>query len=212
MASKGKNKVGSTLSPEAAVEDQFGVFVHWARELSERRLIRGGNLAARFNISVDRDGPWQFNLDRWDHDDLRALLTNLRPFVANKSDPTHLGRVLNLCERCLTSEELRNQLRNLRSGWKEALRGYGVQFFVNDQQLVPEDIMDLLLNVKYFHPGDAAERAKLARMTSDPIERLLSDYIFQNLVVDAVRVVLATAQVIRIARRRNLFDYSLGVP
>ncbi len=41
---------------EADVEDQLGLFVQWASDLTDRPLLRDGSLSTRLNVSGERVG------------------------------------------------------------------------------------------------------------------------------------------------------------
>ncbi len=185
-------------------EERFDLFVQRADQLAGRRLLRGGTLSARLNLRFDRNGPFVMEMNEWDEEDFRSLLVDLRPFLMQK-EPILVGKIFNMCERRLTSNEIRTHLRTAREDWRQAQKGAGVTIEIDGRELNPERVVDLMLNAKFFHPGSSEERAELAKL--GPVGKLLSDYVFQNFVVDAIGIVLYLAHTIKVARGQGLFSF-----
>lgn len=184
---------------DTAISDTFGLFVWRTDELLGTRVLREG-APLNWTINYDRLRGARFAATEPHPDDLRSFLTVLRHFLLEK-EPTHIGKIYNLCERHIASDELKSYLRDARKMWKQAQRQSGIKLVLDDREWQPEYIADLWLNGWYFH-NDSEKRAALQRLM--PPAGMLVRHVFIGTMFEAARVVVHLGNVIRAALRGGL--------
>ena len=186
------------------LRDQFGLFVRRAQELQSMRLIRNDALRANMNWRWDHIEGMSLTVENPDEEDLRSYLLTLRQFIS-PDEPVFMNKVYNLAQQHLTSDELRNNLREAREHWKFVQKGSGITITFDERQMTPEHVTDLWINGWYFHNNEAKRRELLTMM---PFESMVARWRFLNHVVDASRQVLYYGQVFNIGLRGRHFTFS----
>lgn len=120
-----------------------------------------------------------------------------RKFIS-QSEPVFIGYIHGLCERHFTSEELKNQIRDCRKGWKRTIVQAGIKLEVNGKKIKSERIADLWINGHYFH--DDPEKSKELTQYAPPTIFMVR-HEFINFVIEATRVILSTGYTIKVALR-----------
>jgi hypothetical protein len=129
----------------------------------------------------------------------RSLLMAIRRFVSPK-DPVFLNKIYNVCEKHLTSDELKDYLRGARDEWKNAHRSSGLKFVLNDREFTPAYLADLWINGHYFH-GSADDPKTRQLQELQGLGMGLDRFNFVGFVGDAVQQVLYVDNIIRHALR-----------
>ena len=184
------------------VHAQLELFTARVDELRNTRLIRKG-FNPGITISWRRMQGMRFQSQGPDEEDLRSFLLTFRQFISN-DEPVFLNRIYNLCQRCITSEQMKGYLIKSREAWKQAHRSSGIKLIFNKRELTPEFVTDLWINGYYFH-NDARKVSMLKRLL--PHESMLVRNQFLNYLVDATRHVLYVGNVITVALKENLFKF-----
>ena len=179
----------------------LGLFVERVDEAAQTRFLqnfRGTELNIRFDhmkgLEVkNRDVP---------EEDLRSFLLTFRQFMMDR-EPVNLSKMFNFCDRHLTDDALREELRKARTEWKQALKQSPLQLTHNGTDMTPKHVGDLLINGHYFH-SDEAKRAQLDSLM--PMGQVLSRYIFLNLITDVIKQVFFLRHLILVGIRRDAFS------
>ncbi len=179
--------------------ERLALFKTRAEELTCTRLITKG-FNPGITIKWKRMQGLRFESREPDEEDLRSFLLTFRQFVSD-AEPIFLNRVYNVCEQCLTSDELKGYLHESREEWRKAFTGAGIKLVYNEKEVTPEYVMDLWINGHYFH-SDPEKASALRRLLPD--EKLLTRHRFLDLLVDATRQVLYVGHVITVALREGL--------
>jgi hypothetical protein len=185
--------------------EQLELFVRRAEELLDLRLARNEGLQAFFNINWAATGAQTMTISAPDEDDLRSYLLLFRQFVMNK-EPIFINKIYHICFQAVTSDQVRDNLKDAREEWKRNLQGSGLRVTIDEKQMTPERVVDLMINGSYFHSSDLDLQRELAAL--DPQRRMLVRWVFLNYVIDASRQVLYLARVVKGCLRKGLFDFS----
>ncbi|MHB1004253.1 MAG: hypothetical protein ACYC3S_01265 [Chloroflexota bacterium] len=174
--------------------EQLRLFLVRANALLDTRLVRQylpHSMSIKFHYRV---GLW-IEESYPDEDDLRALLTHIRPFMMER-ESIYLNRIYNLCHLRLTSDELKGYLIESRKRWLAAFKrgGFGLQ--VDDKEYTPELVMDLWINGHFFHNDEEKLRAlqKLA-----PVGIIFARQQFLFFLGEAVEQTLFVAGIVNMA-------------
>lgn len=178
------------------------LFAQRVEELHDSRAVRSG-LKNRLNIKWNRTEGLRIEADQPDDEELRSFLVPFRKFIMS-NEPIFLDRVLNVCELCLTDQELKDRLREAREEWKRVRRKPWVALEINGETLTPERIADLWINGRIFHDDEAKGQA-FERMTNEIMAMAFLKHQFLDCVIDATRVVFYMAEIIKDGMVRNLF-------
>lgn len=178
--------------------DNLRAFVSRAHALVNRRLVTSGGLDGGFSVNFDQTTGLRLLASHFDQEDMRAFLTDFRPFVMD-GERVHLNRTMNVLDLSLTDSELRVALREIRAGWKAALQGViGFQF--NGDTYRADRTFDLIVNGFIFH-DDAAKREVLDSVGG--LGHFFMERQLLNLLCDGVRVIVGVSNVINEALDRR---------
>ncbi len=191
------------IKRQLTVTKQLDLFLTRARQLEQTRLIRSKPNSS-WKMHFSEDGTMTITTEEPDEEDLRSYLMILRQFVLQK-EPIHLGRIHNLLDRRITDDELRGYVTKARDGLKEAARGHGIHFQLNDETISPERVADLWINGEYFH-NDPEKKQELDRLLPHPV--LMMKHQFVTFVLDLQRVISYTGMIVNHARKHGLIDES----
>ena len=187
---------------EMNTHEQLEMFSARVEQLRNTRLIRQGFNPA-ITISWDRMKGLRFQSEEPDEETLRSFLLTFRQFVSN-NEPVFLNRVYNLCQRHLSSDQLKGYLVESREAWRQAQRSSGIRLVINNEELTPEFVTDLWINGCYFH-SDPEKLSRLKQLL--PHEGMLVRNQFLSYLVDATRQVIYLGNVVTIALHENLFRF-----
>lgn len=132
-----------------SVTDDLRNFCYWADRLKEEPLARSG-WDNSYKLSSGIGRGLSLSVNQPDETQFRSLLVALRRFVS-PSERAFLNRIYNLCEQHITSDELKNLLRDAREKWKRSQRIGGIKLVVNEREFTPAHLADLWINGHYFH-------------------------------------------------------------
>ena len=180
------------------------LFAEKAEQLRTLRLAQSG-MPWSFKVGYDQKRGLYHSEQGPDEEELRSYLTLFRQFVS-ESEPVFVNRVFSLCDLYLTEERLRQELRNARARWSDAMRQGldGWQAVVDGEVLTPEYAFDLWLNGHYFHsdPDKAAKLEKLA--STDDLHWLRMRFLTSLRALTAI--VLQLGDAVREALDNGLFS------
>lgn len=140
--------------------ERLTLFVDRVQRLVDRRGLRDGTIASRFNMKASTEST-TFRFDIGDEDDLIAVMAAFRQFTAPRED-THLPKICNLLEQVLTDPQLRDANRANRDAWRLAETG-GILLQIPGRDLHERDCYDLWTNAEVFH-ADQADEALYRRL------------------------------------------------
>lgn len=151
----------------------------------------------------DRGAPLTWTTRQPSEPLLEQMLLRLRPMIAQ--DPINVIRIHNVCERALSNPEMRAFLRDVRREWKAAQRQGPIALRIDERDIRPDHLADLIFNAEHFHdePGKLAELEQILGAAG-----LFPRHMFIQYVYSAVEAVSATGDVVRIALERDLFDWT----
>jgi hypothetical protein len=153
-----------------------------------------------FSINWNHMQGLRISITQHDEEDLRSFLMGFRKFVS-QGEPTHLDRIYNICRQSIRSDQLQEGLVQSRAAWRAAQRGGGIKIVFNERNLTPTLVMDLLVNGYYFH-NDSRKAAALQEIWPNPI----TQFTFNNFLVDATRQVFYVGNVVAFALHEQLVD------
>lgn len=181
-------------STKAAMDelDQLNLFVTRTEELLNSRVIKSG-FNSNFTISFAEDREIKFTSEEPDEEDLRSFLLTFRQFVSD-GEPVHIYRIYNVCQKRITSDELKGYLAEGRAEWKRSLAQGGFKLAWSDTEFQPEEVLDLYINGSYFH-NDIAKREFLDKIA--PHQKMLLRHVFLGLLIDGIRQVQFVSGIIR---------------
>lgn len=176
--------------------ESFQRFVEYVERLHSRQLIKENDLRAWAEIKGDTAaGSLEVRHHEPDEENLRSYLLAFRKCVSDK-EPVFVNRIFNLAHRHITDDELVEFLAGARQAWKQSMREGTMGFVVNDEQVTPEEFMDLWINGEYFH-DDPEKRARLEALAGVPLSR----WMFLSALVDATNLVFYLGNMLRLALR-----------
>jgi hypothetical protein len=123
-----------------------------------------------------------------------------RQFVSDE-EPVYLYRIYNVCQKNITSDELKGYLIEGRKAWRRSLTHGGFKLVWNDTEFQPEKVLDLWINGVYFH-NDSAKREFLNHIA--PHQKMLLRQVFLNALADGARQVLFVNHIIKSAIKDGL--------
>jgi hypothetical protein len=174
--------------------DQLEYFCYQAEQLRQEPLVEQG-WDNSFSLNWNRTQGLMTALSQPNETALKSLLLTLRKFVAIK-EPTNLARIYKVCEQHITSDELKNYLRDAQSKWKDAQKSLGIAWTHNGRELTPAYVANLWINGHYFH----SDQDKL-RELRQIIPGELSRFTFLGFIGETLRQVLYADNIIRHALR-----------
>lgn len=184
-----------TVSNESPTET-LRRFVDRVESLLELRIVRHRRLDASLTFHGERGKPIVFQHSQPDEDDLRSYLLAFRKFIL-KGEPTFVEYVLNVAEKHVVNDSIRQALRDVRREWKRAQAG-SIGLRVNSENVPAALSIDLWINGHYFHDDTTKER-QLREMARVPLSR----WHFLNAVVDSSNVLFGVAYWIKVALREG---------
>lgn len=186
---------------QSGPEQQLQVFHSEVSSLRREPLAKSGwetqvsySFGKGVGLSIKQEGP--------DETQLRSLLLALRKFVSGR-EPVDLNRIYNLLLRHLTSDELKTYLIDARKKWRQAQNLDAVALIVDEKELTPERIADLLINGYYFHV-DLEKRKQLNNVMGDIA---LSRFIFLGYMAELLNNVCYVDQVLVWARLGGYLEF-----
>src|SRR5260370_1788978 len=97
--------------------ERLRLFCELVAKARNRRAITGPTLEAGFTMHFGRfEGP-VVETQLGDEEDVRSLMTDLRKFLAPKSD-ANFNRIADIVERAVNDEDMREANRHNRECWK----------------------------------------------------------------------------------------------
>jgi len=190
-----RGKTTSSYTPRQQLE----LFYRRVGELAQERLLLKG-LRPRLSLKYTTDDGLSTILREPDEVDLRSFVLSFRHFFA-KGEPVHLYSIYALCDRLISSDELRGYARQSREHWKEALTRSGIGMNFNGREITPEHITDLWINGHYFHSDQDKMRELESLMRFD---LKVSRFLFLSFLCDATRQVMYLGDVVGVGLRKGL--------
>ena len=176
--------------------EQFQLYKSKVDELENCKLIKAG-FSASVQLDFDRARGIQWSLREPEEDDLRSYLLTFRQFTLDH-EPVFLSKIFNLCEKYISDDFLKENLRAARQDWKRIQKDLGMTLVLGGQEFTPEHVMDLWVNGFYFHSDEEKRKTLIALL---PHVKSLVRGLFLIYLVDASRIVFYTACVIGWAER-----------
>src|SRR5579859_4709174 len=102
------------------------LFLERVDELAHTDLATSGGLSIEHHIRYDKESGLTTELREPDENDLRAYLLTFRQFIS-EGEPVFIGRIYNLCARCLTDDELKHKVADARQHWTLAQKYSGMK-------------------------------------------------------------------------------------
>jgi hypothetical protein len=195
----------NTTQNAFSVRESLELFVNRAEVLLSSRLILNG-FGTSLSFGFDRVQGLTFSSKQPDEELLRSFLLTFRRFIS-EGEAVFLFRIFNLCQRHLTSENLKNYLIEARQYWSQEVRGGRtghVNYKLNEIQISPEFITDLWINGYYFHDSPAKLR-ELEQLLSN--QKVLVRHIFLDHLVQAVKFISYTRFIIIVGFREGYFNF-----
>lgn len=174
------------------IEEQLSLFVQRVDEIRRRPLIQN-EFNPGISINLDKISGLKFVLRQPNEDILRSFLLTFRQFLLN-DEPINMNRIYNICDRYITSDKLRESLRHSRRKWKVEMKRGHFSLNISGENFTPEFIIDLWVNGFYFHT-DERKYKRLCKLV--PYEKLLTKYLFLDFMVEAIRQLIFTSNIIR---------------
>ncbi len=129
------------------------LFVARAEELRNTSAVQRG-LHHSVTIRLHKDHTGEVEEHAPNEAEFLAFLVVFRKFIL-KDEPVFLSAMLNLCEKLLADDDLRDKLRDGRKEWKAARRT-GIGFEMNGRKLPPEETADIWIQGRIFHDDEKA--------------------------------------------------------
>jgi hypothetical protein len=188
-------------NPEPDANEQIELFLHWASQLQNTRLLQ--NMGEHsFSLNFDQAKGLQFKTTTPNEEDLRSFLMVIRRFISN-DEPTYFFKLYKLCIARINSDELRKGLMEARNSWQAGLKSDGFGFNYNGHEYTPEEITDLWINGYYFH--NDSDKLRLLK-SLQPLESVLMRFKFITHLLDATRAILYVRHVMMYAIREGLMQ------
>jgi len=136
-------------------KQQVQEFVNRANQLFTTRLLKNGIPKISVNIKYERDKGLSQRGQFPDEEDFRSMLLSLRLFYMQKSK-VNFYRIYNIVYQQTTDKKKQNGLASIRAAYAKALQRYPmprgkITIKLRSHQYSPEEIIELWLNVNYFH-------------------------------------------------------------
>jgi hypothetical protein len=179
--------------------ERLRVFRDRAKRVDEAALVQS-RVGASLEISWKQGSPVTWASKTPSDELLEPLLVRIRPLLA-QGDVTVLG-IHKVCERRLENAEMRAFLRDVRAEWIRSQRSGIIGLRIDERDMPPEHVADLMINGHYFH-DDEAKRSELLSIVGEAA--ILTRHVFVDYIYRAVEVVYSTADVVRIGLERDLF-------
>jgi hypothetical protein len=183
------------------VRERFGLFVDRAEQLDRTTLVRN-RFASQLKVHFEQRLPPVISTVEPNEDSLRSFLLLFRQFLL-ADDPVFISAIFNLAERHLTSDELRDGIREARQAWRQTLSTGELRLVVNRAELTPETLLDLWINGFYFH--NDLEKAARLRTLFAPVGAIART-VFLSAAIDLTGLVLYTGNTLRIALNEGLIS------
>ena len=180
------------------------LFLERAKELVQTNLAKSG-LSIRHNIHYEKDSGLSTEFEEPNENDLRSYLLTFRQFIS-EGEPIFIGRIYNLCARCLTDDELKRDAADARQYWHLAQRHNGMKLIVNGREYTASEVCDWFINGQYFH-NDPEHRAKIKEMERFPLDREIFRFHFLNFVIEASRHAMYLRNLIAHAQREGKIEF-----
>lgn len=198
----GRNKETVKAKRERTDREKLKLFVRKADEMQNTRLIQKG-FSIQQKIYGERGRPVEFNLTQPEESDLKDYLVSFRHFISEKED-IHLNRILSICHRRLTSDEMKQNLAQARQSFEQIKQHNGSSFHMNGHELTPLQVTDMYLNGKYFH-NDLEHQHQLDSLL--PFEADLLRFRFLDFVINASKIIAYVRNVVIHAFQEDLFQF-----
>lgn len=183
--------------------EQLQMVVRRADELSQTScLAHAGQWGFTFNYTKDVGAKWIVRGPN--SEEVDVLVRRLRPFLLEK-EPTHLGKVHNLCQQVIRSDQLRGWLIDARAVWKDFQRRGFFQLEIDGRNYTPERVMYLFINGWLFHSDNEDNVRELARLRTGFGEPI-SQQMFHDYLLEATRQATYVGAVVRQALANDLID------
>jgi hypothetical protein len=175
-------------------------FLKRARYVDESELVQRA-IGATLQMHWERGSPVVWTSKEPSGPAPESLLVRLRPVIAHGSE-IFINRVHNICQQRLDNAEMRAFLVEVRSEWAKSQRRGLVSLKVDEQEIRPDHLADLMINGYYFH-DEPAKRAELEQLVG-PVA-LIARHVFLDYVYGAIEATYSTADVVRIGLERDMF-------
>jgi hypothetical protein len=184
--------------PNVKADDRedLDTFLERAARLLRTDLVTSGHVPFTTKLSFRTGEPLRVTNSQPSEDRIFAFVGVLRPLIT-QGDRASMHRMFNLCERELRSRARREALRDLRRDWRAKQRQGEIRLVVNDADLRPDRLADLLINGWYFH-DEPRKRKELQQLV--PEFAMFAHHVFYAYVMDCAEVATVVASNIREAR------------
>ena len=196
MAKRGKAKDDWTP------QEKINIFIERIDELESTKLV-ASVLNISSTISLDREKGLNTQLPNIDKDELRSFLTVFRHFISN-DEPVYLYGIFNICHQFLTNESLKNDTAELRNYWKKALGMNGFKFHLNNNEVKPEETIDIWIN-SWSHHSDREYRKLLESFA--PWQRDIMQMVFLDALVEATNVICYAGSYVKEGLEQGYFSF-----
>ena len=186
--------------------EQLELFLARSTELYEARILRSGYHPS-FSFGWNHIEGMKIGCTEPNEDDLRSFLTIYRKFISQDS-PVFINKVFNICQRFLSSEQIKEELIEVREKWSNELRYGFMGLNIDNVDLNPEKLCDLWLNAAYFH-DDADKIRELESLMPNIMSYVLVRQNFLNHLWQTTKYILYIAYLVRVSFKENLFGSSI---
>jgi hypothetical protein len=182
--------------------DRLEAFIDRARLVEQSTLVVDAPNSS-LNISWTRGAPLTFATRQPNADVLKSLLVDLRPLV-QPGDAVNMLDIMSICDRRLSTDRMRQWIRDVRSEWLRSQRQGTFGLRINERDMRPDYVADLVISTR-FHSSISRKR-ELDAIVGEA--RLLTDHLFIDYVYSAIEAVVATASAVRPGLATHAFDWN----
>lgn len=192
-------RVKTPLQPQERLEprERIDLFLQRASELKQTGMLsnrQGYSMTAELNLN-----GYKISSNEPSVDELRSFLMIFRHFTLTRSN-VHLPAICKLCLKLITSESLKNELRESKHKWLAEFKSSGFSIERDGRKFLPEEIFNLWINGEYFH--DNTENIRLlGSLTAD--ERTLFRYNLIDFLWGATNQIFRVANIVSRALREK---------
>lgn len=177
------------------------------RVTSHSALQRPQAFSPSWSFSWERGADAEFTREGLSDEEFEGVLTRLRPLIT-ADDALAVRKVWNILETALDGDEYRQAARGLRQALRAAMRSSGFGYVVDDENVPPELLLDLVMNGQVFH--DDIDKAERLQRLVGPVPSIVQHNV-EVLVLRTVLIVEDTAELIRRANAAGALPWRLAV-
>jgi hypothetical protein len=187
-------------SGDRNAEARLQLFLKRCSQLLELEYVKQG---VRWEIHLFGESEESSNSGKPEEEHLRSFLLLFRQFLS-ESEPVYIKRIFNDVIRCLVDNELKSIVIETRDLWNSSLRCGPFRMIFEEENITPENALDLWINGEYFH-SDADKAAKLQKLGKG--QGGLARIQLVTSLPELVQLVLYTRCVVEDSFKRNLFNF-----